>query len=209
MPGEIVEDLRKRHRRGLPDRTSCHHLFNGKVVQASTTTGTPSPLHPGGAPVQGELQRGRSAEVREPGGEPSRNGHPQEHEQVALRERGDLPEGGLYPGGHLLQGHGVATPPPAPGWNEQGSYGGMGHEQQMMMIQMFNMLRQENQALRAEQGELMQEIKHQRASFEARVHQLQRDLDSRPSERWRVESRLNVNLIWPQGSQTRRWSVGT
>lgn len=78
----------------------------------------------------------------------------------------------LQPGGPLLQVHGM-TPPAPGGWQGPGSRYGVGQENQVTMMQMFAMLRQENHALRAEQVELMEEMKNQQASFEARVHNLQ------------------------------------
>ena len=66
---------------------------------------------------------------------------------------------------------------------------------------MLAMLRQENQQLQAQQAELMDAMKYQRASLEAKVHDLQRELEQQafrtPKSNESVKRQLEMTVDEP------------
>ena len=71
-----------------------------------------------------------------------------------------------------LQGQGLGVG----GW-QHGHHCGSGPPNPQEMMTMLAMLRQENQQLRVEQAEMMDAMKFQRASLEAKVYDLQQELE--------------------------------
>ena len=169
--------------------------------QQSTTTGTPSPL-PGQGHDLREPQRGRSPsqqvpEVEEP--EESEEDRAHLPDQFAVQAQGHGPG---YQERHVIKGYGKGGPPGyviphnegrgnpllagrphlqgqglgIGGW-QHGHHYGSGPPNTQEMMTMLAMLRQENQQLRVEQAEMMDAMKFQRASLEAKVYDLQQELE--------------------------------
>ena len=164
----------------------------GVLPQTSTTTGTPSPALVGDH-VPDDQRRGRPREprvpeVQEPESDSDGQQHPQPREQSVAQIQGNGPGGrGL----HVPRGFGQTGPPgyimpheerrgPMPhqgGWQVQLHPYGPGPPNPQEMMTMLAMLKQENQQLQIQQAELMDAMKYQRASLEAKVHDLQRELE--------------------------------
>ena len=130
----------------------------------------------------------RVPEVQEPGSGSEGEG------QERLRDRSVVQVQGNGPGGrglHVPRGFGQTGPPgyimpheerrgPMPhqgGWQVQLHPYGLGPPNPEEMMTMLAMLRQENQQLQVQQAELMDAMKYQRASLEAKVHDLQKELE--------------------------------
>ena len=164
----------------------------GVLPQTSTTTGTPSPALVGDH-VPDDQRRGRTREprvpeVQEPESDSDGRQPPQPREQSVVQIQGNGPGGrGL----HVPRGFGQTGPPgyimpheerrgPMPhqgGWQVQLHPYGPGPPNPQEMMTMLAMLKQENQQLQIQQAELMDAMKYQRASLEAKVHDLQRELE--------------------------------
>ena len=186
----------------------------GALPQTSTTTGTPSPTLLGDQ-VPEDQRRGRPRELRAPEvQEPGSESEGGDHERVRVRELSVVQVQGSGPGGrglHVPRGFGNGPPgyimpheerrgpmPHQGGWQVQ-LHPGPPDPQEMMT--MLAMLRQENQQLQAQQAELMDAMKYQRASLEAKVHDLQRELEQQafrtPKSNESVKRQLEMTVDEP------------
>ena len=199
----------------------------GQPPQQSTTTGTPSPL-PGPGHDLREPQRGRSPnqqvpEVEEP--EESDEDRARLQDQLAVQARGHGPE---YQERHIIKGYGKGRPPGyvmphnegrgnpllagrphlqgqglgVGGW-QHGHHYGSGPPNSQEIMTMLAMLRQENQQLRVEQAEaeMMDVMKFQQASLEAKVHDLQQELEQQMFRTPESGDTVNRHLEMTAGEQ--------
>ena len=161
---------------------------------------------------RGRPREPRVPEVHEPGSESDGQ------EPVPIREQMMVQVHGNGPGGrglHVPKGFGQNGPPgyimpheerrgPMPhqgGWQVQLHPYGPGPPNPQEMMTMLAMLKQENQQLQIQQAELMDAMKYQRASLEAKVHDLQRELEQQafrtPESDESVKRRLEMTVDEP------------
>ena len=178
----------------------------GALPQTSTTTGTPSPAlmgdHAPGDQRRGRPREPRVPEVQEPESDSDGQRHPQPREQSVVGLHVPRGFGQTGPPGYIMPHEERRGPMPHQGgWQVQLHPYGPGPPNPQEMMTMLAMLKQENQQLQIQQEELMDAMKYQRASLEAKVHDLQRELEQQafrtPESEESVKRQLELTVDEP------------